>query len=203
MLPGRRTRWRWISGRLGWIGRWTPARPVVPRGRHRGNHAGGFCLGTAGFCAGGAGSCIRARWKKPSSPGSWPLPASWCWAIAPIVLVILGSLGLEGLAPGRAVIAMYPSFFPVAGHGAGPALAPGDRNRNDVIPTRPVSWQVLWLLACHCSAIPVSGVAWVLLRAWWCLWWPSCPPVPRRGWARACSRVRLWANTLGIWSCVR
>ena len=33
-------------------------------------------------------------------------------AIAPIVLVILGSLGMEGLAP-KAVIAMYLSFFPV------------------------------------------------------------------------------------------
>ena len=33
-------------------------------------------------------------------------------AIAPIVLVILGSLGFEGLAP-KAVIAMYLCFFPV------------------------------------------------------------------------------------------
>ena len=33
-------------------------------------------------------------------------------AIAPIVLVILGSLGFAGVAP-KAVIAMYLCFFPV------------------------------------------------------------------------------------------
>ena len=33
-------------------------------------------------------------------------------AIAPIVLVILGSLGFSGVAP-KAVIAMYLCFFPV------------------------------------------------------------------------------------------
>ncbi|MGI9132744.1 MAG: ABC transporter permease [Rhodoferax sp.] len=66
-------------------------------------------------------------------------------AIAPIVLVILGSLGYEGLAP-KAVIAMYLCFFPVT-----VAMVQGLRSPQ-VIETEMMHtyaatrWQALWLL---------------------------------------------------------
>lgn len=66
-------------------------------------------------------------------------------AIAPIVLVILGSLGFAGVAP-KAVIAMYLCFFPVA-----VAMLLGLRSPQ-VIETEMMRtyaatpWQALWLL---------------------------------------------------------
>ena len=184
---------------LGGLAAGLPAQPVVPRGRHRGNHAGGFCLGhRLGVCAGGADRAFAHAGKAllPWIVASQSIPVL---AIAPIVLVILGSLGLEGLAP-KAVIAMYLSFSGHRGHGAGPALAPGDRNRNDAyLRGQPLAGLVAAarLPPCHSC---FRRCAWALPRAWWVPWWPSCPPVPRRGWARACSRVRTYGNTLGIWS---
>lgn len=66
-------------------------------------------------------------------------------AIAPIVLVILGSLGFEGLAP-KAVIAMYLCFFPVT-----VAMVQGLRSpqviETEMMHTYAASrWQSLWLL---------------------------------------------------------
>jgi NitT/TauT family transport system permease protein len=66
-------------------------------------------------------------------------------AIAPIVLVILGSLGLSGLAP-KAVIAMYLSFFPVT-----VAMVQGLRSpqviETEMMHTYAASrWQSLWML---------------------------------------------------------
>ncbi len=66
-------------------------------------------------------------------------------AIAPIVLVILGSLGFEGLAP-KAVIAMYLCFFPVT-----VAMVQGLRSpqviETEMMHTYAASrWQALWLL---------------------------------------------------------
>ena len=66
-------------------------------------------------------------------------------AIAPIVLVILGSLGMEGLAP-KAVIAMYLSFFPVT-----VAMVQGLRSpqviETEMMHTYAASrWQALWML---------------------------------------------------------
>ena len=66
-------------------------------------------------------------------------------AIAPIVLVILGSLGFTGVAP-KAVIAMYLCFFPVT-----VAMVQGLRSPQ-VIDTEMMHtyaatrWQTLWLL---------------------------------------------------------
>ncbi len=66
-------------------------------------------------------------------------------AIAPIVLVILGSIGLSGVAP-KAVIAMYLCFFPVT-----VAMVQGLRSPQ-VIETEMLhtyaasSWQALWML---------------------------------------------------------
>jgi NitT/TauT family transport system permease protein len=66
-------------------------------------------------------------------------------AIAPIVLVILGSLGFEGVAP-KAVIAMYLCFFPVT-----VAMVQGLRSpqriETEMLHTYAASrWQTLWLL---------------------------------------------------------
>ena len=66
-------------------------------------------------------------------------------AIAPIVLVILGSVGLSGVAP-KAVIAMYLSFFPVT-----VAMVQGLRSpqvmETEMLHTYAASrWQALWML---------------------------------------------------------
>ena len=66
-------------------------------------------------------------------------------AIAPIVLVILGVLGLSGVAP-KAVIAMYLCFFPVT-----VAMVLGLRSpqviETEMLHTYAASrWQALWLL---------------------------------------------------------
>lgn len=66
-------------------------------------------------------------------------------AIAPIVLVILGTLGLAGVAP-KAVIAMYLCFFPVT-----VAMVQGLRSpqviETEMLHTYAASrWQSLWLL---------------------------------------------------------
>lgn len=66
-------------------------------------------------------------------------------AIAPIVLVILGSMGLSGVAP-KAVIAMYLCFFPVT-----VAMVQGLRSpqviETEMLHTYAASrWQALWLV---------------------------------------------------------
>ncbi|MEO6625709.1 MAG: ABC transporter permease [Burkholderiaceae bacterium] len=66
-------------------------------------------------------------------------------AIAPIVLVILGSFGLAGVAP-KAVIAMYLCFFPVT-----VAMVQGLRSpqviETEMLHTYAASrWQALWML---------------------------------------------------------
>ncbi len=66
-------------------------------------------------------------------------------AIAPIVLVILGSLGVSGVAP-KAVIAMYLCFFPVT-----VAMVQGLRSpqriETEMLHTYAATrWQALWLL---------------------------------------------------------
>jgi len=73
-------------------------------------------------------------------------------AIAPIVLVILGSLGFAGVAP-KAVIAMYLCFFPVT-----VAMVQGLRSpqriETEMMHTYAASpWQALWLLRLP-SALP-------------------------------------------------
>ena len=66
-------------------------------------------------------------------------------AIAPIVLVILGSIGLTGVAP-KAVIAMYLCFFPVT-----VAMVQGLRSpqviETEMLHTYAATpWQALWML---------------------------------------------------------
>ena len=73
-------------------------------------------------------------------------------AIAPIVLVILGTLGFSGVAP-KAVIAMYLCFFPVT-----VAMVQGLRSpqriETEMLHTYAASrWQALWVLRLP-SALP-------------------------------------------------
>jgi NitT/TauT family transport system permease protein len=66
-------------------------------------------------------------------------------AIAPIVLVILGSLGFSGVLP-KAVIAMYLCFFPVT-VAAVQGLRSPQRIETELMHTYAASrWQALWLL---------------------------------------------------------
>ena len=66
-------------------------------------------------------------------------------ALAPIVLIILGSLGLSGLLP-KAVIAMYLCFFPVTVAMVQGLRAP-QRQETELLRTYAASgWQTFWLL---------------------------------------------------------
>jgi NitT/TauT family transport system permease protein len=121
-------------------------------------------------------------------------------AIAPIVLVILGSLGLEGLAP-KAVIAMYLSFFPVT-----VAMVQGLRSPQ-VIETEMMHtyaatrWQALWLLRLP-AALPFLfpalrvGIAASLVGA-------MVAELPTGATAGLGARLltgSYYGNTLAIWS---
>ncbi|CUA93560.1 ABC transporter permease [Thiomonas bhubaneswarensis] len=73
-------------------------------------------------------------------------------ALAPIVLIILGSLGLSGLLP-KAVIAMYLCFFPVTVAMVQGLRAP-QRIESELLHTYAASrWQTFWLLRMP-SALP-------------------------------------------------
>ncbi len=66
-------------------------------------------------------------------------------AIAPIVLVILGSMGVSGVAP-KAVIAMYLCFFPVTVAMVQGLRSP-QRMETEMMHTYAANWwQTLWLL---------------------------------------------------------
>lgn len=105
----------------------------------------GFCLGTAlglllSVCIVHSRTLDRAL--LPWIVASQSVPVL---AIAPIVLVILGSLGFAGVAP-KAVIAMYLCFFPVT-----VAMVQGLRSpqriETEMLHTYAASrWQALWLL---------------------------------------------------------
>jgi len=121
-------------------------------------------------------------------------------AIAPIVLVILGSLGMEGLAP-KAVIAMYLSFFPVT-----VAMVQGLRSpqviETEMMHTYAASaWQSLWLLRLP-AALPFLfpalrvGIAASLVGA-------MVAELPTGATAGLGARLltgSYYGNTLAIWS---
>lgn len=107
-------------------------------------------------------------------------------AIAPIVLVILGSLGFSGLAP-KAVIAMYLCFFPVT-----VAMVQGLRSpqriETEMMHTYAANWwQSLWLLRLPAS-LPFCfrRCGWVLRPAWSVPWWLNYQRAPWRAWVRGC-----------------
>lgn len=121
-------------------------------------------------------------------------------AIAPIVLVILGSLGMEGLAP-KAVIAMYLSFFPVT-----VAMVQGLRSpqviETEMMHTYAASkWQALWMLRLP-AALPFLfpalrvGIAASLVGA-------MVAELPTGATAGLGARLltgSYYGNTLAIWS---
>jgi NitT/TauT family transport system permease protein len=66
-------------------------------------------------------------------------------AIAPITIVVLGSIGIRGLVP-KALISAYLCFFPVV-IGMAKGLTSPDRLHSDLMQTYSANkWQVLWLL---------------------------------------------------------
>ena len=121
-------------------------------------------------------------------------------AIAPIVLVILGSLGFSGLAP-KAVIAMYLCFFPVT-----VAMVQGLRSpqviETEMMHTYAASrWQSLWLLRLP-AALPFLfpalrvGIAAGLVGA-------MVAELPTGATAGLGARLltgSYYGNTLAIWS---
>ncbi len=121
-------------------------------------------------------------------------------AIAPIVLVILGSLGFAGLAP-KAVIAMYLCFFPVT-----VAMVQGLRSpqviETEMLHTYAASrWQALWLLRLP-AALPFLfpalrvGIAAGLVGA-------MVAELPTGATAGLGARLltgSYYGNTVGIWS---
>jgi len=121
-------------------------------------------------------------------------------AIAPIVLVILGSLGMEGLTP-KAVIAMYLSFFPVT-----VAMVQGLRSpqviETEMMHTYAASnWQALWMLRLP-AALPFLfpalrvGIAASLVGA-------MVAELPTGATAGLGARLltgSYYGNTLAIWS---
>ena len=85
-------------------------------------------------------------------------------AIAPIVLVILGSLGFAGVAP-KAVIAMYLCFFPVT-----VAMVQGLRSpqriETEMLHTYAATrWQALWLLRLPAALPFLFPALWVGIAA--------------------------------------
>jgi len=80
-------------------------------------------------------------------------------AIAPIVLIILGSVGITGMLP-KATIAMYLCFFPVTiRHRAGTALAAKNGDGTDAHLGCPAGRYLLDSAPALFAAVSVSGVS--------------------------------------------
>ena len=121
-------------------------------------------------------------------------------AIAPIVLVILGNLGLSGVAP-KAVIAMYLCFFPVT-----VAMVQGLRSpqriETELLHTYAASrWQTFWMLRVP-AALPVLfpalrvAVAAGLVGAMVA----ELPTGAQAGLGARLLTGSYYGNTIGIWS---
>ena len=121
-------------------------------------------------------------------------------AIAPIVLVILGSLGFSGLAP-KATIAMYLCFFPVTVAMVQGLRAP-QRIETELMHTYAASrWQAFWLLRMP-SALPylfpslrvaiAAGVVGAMVA--------ELPTGAQAGLGARLLTGSYYGNTVGIWS---
>jgi NitT/TauT family transport system permease protein len=121
-------------------------------------------------------------------------------AIAPIVLVILGSLGLSGVAP-KAAIAMYLCFFPVT-----VAMVQGLRSPQrvdtELLHTYAATrWQALWLLRVP-AALPfvfpalriavAAGLVGAMVA--------ELPTGAQAGLGARLLTGSYYGNTVGIWS---
>lgn len=121
-------------------------------------------------------------------------------AIAPIVLVILGSLGFAGLAP-KAAIAMYLCFFPVTVAMVQGLRAP-QRIETELMHTYAASrWQAFWLLRLP-SALPylfpslrvaiAAGLVGAMVA--------ELPTGAQAGLGARLLTGSYYGNTVGIWS---
>lgn len=121
-------------------------------------------------------------------------------AIAPIVLVILGSLGLAGVAP-KAVIAMYLCFFPVTVAMVQGLRSP-QRHETELLHTYAASrWQALWLLRLP-AALPylfpalrvaiAAGLVGAMVA--------ELPTGAQAGLGARLLTGSYYGNTIGIWS---
>lgn len=121
-------------------------------------------------------------------------------AIAPIVLVILGSLGFAGLAP-KAAIAMYLCFFPVTVAMVQGLRAP-QRIETELMHTYAASrWQTFWLLRLP-SALPylfpslrvaiAAGLVGAMVA--------ELPTGAQAGLGARLLTGSYYGNTVGIWS---
>ena len=121
-------------------------------------------------------------------------------ALAPIVLVILGSLGLSGVAP-KAVIAMYLCFFPVT-----VAMVQGLRSPqridSELLHTYAATrWQAFWLLRVP-AALPflfpalrvaiAAGLVGAMVA--------ELPTGAQAGLGARLLTGSYYGNTVGIWS---
>ncbi|MDE1950156.1 MAG: ABC transporter permease [Burkholderiales bacterium] len=121
-------------------------------------------------------------------------------AIAPIVLVILGSLGFSGVAP-KAVIAMYLCFFPVT-----VAMVQGLRSpqriETELLHTYAASsWQAFWILRLP-AALPflfpslrvaiAAGLVGAMVA--------ELPTGAQAGLGARLLTASYYGNTVGIWS---
>ena len=121
-------------------------------------------------------------------------------AIAPIVLVILGSLGLSGVAP-KATIAMYLCFFPVT-----VAMVQGLRSPQridtELLHTYAATrWQALWLLRLP-AALPflfpslrvaiAAGLVGAMVA--------ELPTGAQAGLGAKLLTASYYGNTVGMWS---
>ena len=124
-------------------------------------------------------------------------------AIAPIVLVILGSMGFSGVAP-KAVIAMYLCFFPVT-----VAMVQGLRSpqriETEMMYTYAANrWQALWLLRLP-AALPFLfpalrvGIAAGLVGAMVA----ELPTGAQAGLGARLLTGSYYGNTVQIWSALR
>ena len=121
-------------------------------------------------------------------------------AIAPIVLVILGSLGFSGIAP-KATIAMYLCFFPVTVAMVQGLRAP-QRIETELLHTYAASrWQAFWLLRLP-SALPflfpalrvavAAGLVGAMVA--------ELPTGAQAGLGARLLTGSYYGNTVGIWS---
>ena len=160
----------------------------------------GFALGTLlgmGLAAAIVHSRTLDRALLPWIVASQTVPVL---AIAPIVLVILGSLGFEGVAP-KATIAMYLCFFPVTVAMVQGLRAP-QRLETELMHTYAASrWQAFWLLRLP-SALPflfpslrvaiAAGVVGAMVA--------ELPTGAQAGLGARLLTGSYYGNTVGIWS---
>jgi NitT/TauT family transport system permease protein len=121
-------------------------------------------------------------------------------AIAPIVLVILGSLGLQGVAP-KAVIAMYLCFFPVTVAMVQGLRSP-QRHETELLHTYAASrWQAFWLLrlpAALAALFPALRVA--IAASLVGAMVAELPTGAQAGLGAKLLTGSYYGNTVGIWS---